>query len=361
MMKVLDRYLLREFSKAIVFILIGFVFIFIIVDLFDDLSKFLEKKVEIPNILLYYIYQVPSIAVLVFPVAVLLSLFFSLGMMAKHFEILAMKSNGISLYRIFATYIVAGFVMSIFVIFVNEFVVPYANEKVKEVKRTKIDKLPVVNYHFQTNLFYIGKNGFTYTVKTYDGNKKEMRRVSVLQFDKNYRIKKRIDAKLAVWKNNHWEFRNGYERIFGDTLEQKVIPFTNKVFPELKEIPADFSKKVKSLDEMRYTEIEDYIKKIRKTGGDPSKALVELYTKFAFPFVTFIIIVLGAPLSADARRSGVALGFGLSLLISFIYWGSLQVSKAYGIKGNLNPLLAAWLPNILFAVIGIFLIVRIKK
>ena len=100
---------------------------------------------------------------------------------------------------------------------------------------------------------------------------------------------------------------------------------------------------------------------MKKTGKDPSKALVELYTKISFPFVTFIIIILGAPLSADTRRSGLALGFGLSLLISFIYWGLLQVSKAYGIKGNVPPVLAAWLPNIIFAAIGIFLIIRIRK
>ncbi|MCK4235198.1 LPS export ABC transporter permease LptG [candidate division WOR-3 bacterium] len=360
-MKILDRYLLLEFLKALVFILLAFIFIFIIVDLFDDLSKFIEKKVVIFDIILFYFYQIPSIAVLVFPVGVLLSLFFSLGMMARNFEILALKSNGISLNRVFLTYLIAGFVLSIFVIFINEMVVPYANEKVRNHKRTKINKLPAIDYRLQNNLKYLGENGYTYSIKTYDGRKEEIRRVSIIKFDKTHKIVRRIDAEKAVWKDGVWEFQNGYLRVFTDTLEQRVFKFLKRQFPELKEKPEDFSRRMKSLDEMKYTEVKNYVGKLKKTGKDPSKALVELYTKISFPFVTFIIIILGAPLSADTRRSGLAFGFGLSLLISFIYWGLLQVSKAYGIKGNVPPVLAAWLPNIIFAAIGIFLIIRIRK
>ncbi|TES90401.1 MAG: YjgP/YjgQ family permease, partial [Candidatus Cloacimonadota bacterium] len=331
-MKILDRYLLREFLKALFFILLAFIFIFVIVDLFDDLSKFIEKKVAIFDIFLFYLYQVPSIAVLVFPVAILLSLFFSLGMMAKHFEILALKANGISLNRIFLTYLIAGFAMSFFVILVNEIVVPYANEKMRAHKRTKINKLTAIDYRFQNNLKYLGENGYTYSIKTYDGRKKEIRRVSVLKFNEHHKLVRRIDAKRAIWKDGVWEFQDGYVRIFTDSLNQRVIRFKSRKFHELKEKPKDFSRRVKSLEEMKYTEVRAYIEKLKKTGKNPSKAFIELYTKISFPFVAFIIIILGAPLSADTIKSLLALGFGLSLLISFIYWGFLQVSKAYGIK-----------------------------
>ncbi len=360
-MKTLDRYLLREFFKALLFILIAFIFIFVIVDLFDDLSKFIDKRVAIFDIFLFYLYQVPSIAVLVFPVAVLLSLFFSLGMMAKHFEILALKANGISLYRIFSTYLIAGLAMSFFVILINETVVPYSNEKMKKHKRTRINKLPAIDYQFQNNLKYEGKNGYNYSIKTYDGRKKEIKRVIVLKFDENHNLVRRIDAKTAIWKGDVWEFHDGYVRVFIDSLSQRVIRFTSREFSELKETPEDFSRRIKKLEEMNYFEVKDYVQKLRKSGKDPSKALVELYTKISFPFVAFIIIILGAPLSADTRRSGLALGFGLSLLISFIYWGLLQISKAYGIKGDVPPLLASWLPSILFAVVGIILVIRIRK
>jgi lipopolysaccharide export system permease protein len=360
-MKVLDKYLLREFFKALIFVLIAFVFIFIIVDLFDDLSKFIEKRVAIVDIFLLYLYQVPSIAVLVFPVGVLLSLFFSLGMMAKHFEILALKANGVSLYRIFGTYLLAGFIMSFAVIFINELVVPVANERVKEHNRIKINKLPPVDYQMQNNLKYLGQDGNTYSILTYDGKKEEMKEVTVLKFDAHHKIASRIDAAKAVWDGDVWEFRDGYIRYFSDSLEQRIEQFKVQGFPELKEKPEDFSRRVKSIEEMNYMELRVYLDRLRKTGKDPSKALVELYTKISFPFVTFIIILLGAPLSADSRRSGLALGFGLSLLISFIYWGVLQVSKAYGIKGNVAPLLSAWIPNIVFMVIGGFLMVRSKK
>jgi len=360
-MKILDRLLLRDFLKALLFILIAFVFIFVIVDLFDDLARFIEKKVMIFDIFMYYIYQVPSIAVLVFPVAALLSLFFSLGLMAKNFEILALKANGVSLYRVFLTYLVTGFVMSLFVIIINETLVPYANELARVQKRTKINKLPAIDYHYQNNLKYLGRSGYTYSIKTYEGKKREMSKIIVFKFDKHNRVVRRIDAKSGKWNNNVWEFYDGCIRIFTDSLDLRLITFEKRAFPELKEKPSDFSKRVKSLEEMKYSELKSYVEKLRKTGEDPSKALVELYTKISFPFVTFIIIFLGAPLSADTRRSGIALGFGLSLLISFVYWGFLQISKAYGINGNVQPSFAAWLPNIVFAIIGIFLIIRIRK
>jgi len=360
-MKILDKYLLKDFLKAVFFILFALIFIFVIVDLFEDLSKFIEKKVEIFDIFLFYLYQIPTIAVLVFPVVILLALFFSMGMMAKHFEIMALKANGVNLYRIFCTYLIVGFFMSLVIICVNEFVVPSANEKMTVHKRTKIKKLPPINYYFQNNLTYLGKNDYLYWIKTYNGEKKVIQKVTVVKLDKKYKPVKRIDAKQAVWKDSVWEFQDGFERTFTDSLNQSVVEFDKKKFKELKEKPEDFARRVKTLEEMDYAEVKAYVEKQRKTGKDPSKALIELYTKISFPFITFIIIFLGAPLSADTRRKGLTFGFGLSLLISFIYWGGLQVSKAYGIKGNMSPMLAAWLPNIIFAVIGLFLMIRVRK
>ncbi len=360
-MKVLDKYLLREFLKALLFVLIAFIFIFVIVDLFDDLSKFIEKRVAIVDICLFYVYQIPSIAVLIFPVGVLLSLFFSLGMMAKHFEILALKANGISLYRIFGTYLVAGFIMSFGVIMVNELVVPAANERMEMHKRTKINKLPPIDYQMQNNIKYLGQKGYTYSIRMYDGKKELIKEVTLFKFDEHHKIAFRVDALKAVWKDSVWQFQEGYVRSFSDSLEQQVEYFSARFFPELEETPSDFSRRVKAIEEMNYAELRRYLQKLRRTGKDPSTALVELYTKVSFPFMTFIIILLGAPLSADTRRSGLALGFGLSLFISFTYWGVLQISKAYGINGNIPPLLSAWIPNLAFIIIGWILMVRIKK
>jgi lipopolysaccharide export system permease protein len=254
-----------------------------------------------------------------------------------------------------------GLIMSLGVILINELVVPIANERMKTHKRTKINKLPPIDYQMQNNLKYLGQNGYTYSIRTYDGKQKMIKGVTVLKFDEHHKIESRIDAVKAVWTDDQWQFKDGYIRYFSDSFEQRVEHFSTRTFPHMEEKPDDFSRRVKSIDEMNYSELRRYLQKLKRTGKDPSKALVELYTKISFPFVTFIIILLGAPLSADSRRSGLALGFGLSLLISFIYWGVLQVSKAYGIKGNVAPLLSAWIPNIVFMVIGGFLMVRIKK
>jgi lipopolysaccharide export system permease protein len=256
---------------------------------------------------------------------------------------------------------IAGFLLSFGVILINELVVPFANERMKMHKRTKINKLPPIDYQMQNNLKYLGQDGYTYSIKTYDGKKKIIKGVTVLKFDEDHKLESRIDAVKALWNDSMWQFQDGYIRHFSDSLEQRVEHFASRAFPELKEKPDDFSRRVKSIDEMNYTELRTYLQKLKRRGKDPSQALVELYTKVSFPFVTFIIILLGAPLSADSRRSGLALGFGLSLLISFVYWGVLQVSKAYGIKGNVAPLLSAWIPNMVFMCIGAFLMLRIKK
>lgn len=359
-MRILDKYLSFEFLRGIVISLFVFVFIYVIVDFFEDISRFIDRKVSTEVVTLFYLYQIPSIVVLVIPVALLLSCFFSLGAMAKKYELVAMKASGMSLYRVALPIFWLALGVSLAVLLLNESLVPWANEAKSSLERLKIEKRAPLNYQYQRNLYYIGERGRIYYARVFDGRAGRLEDIHIYEFDERGSLVRRIDARKGLWGERGWVFFNGISRRFSPSGEE-AIPFSELSLPQLEETPEDFSKEVKKPEEMNFFALRDFVRKLKRSGKDFSSPLVELYLKVSFPFANLIIVLLGAPLAADVRRSGMVLGLGLSLFVSFVYWGVLQISKAFGLKGSIPPYLAAWLPNFLFAAVGGAFFLRAKK
>ena len=352
-MRILDRYIVKEFMKGVVLSLFAFVFIYCVVDLFEKLSGFIEKKASIIAIGKYYFYQMPFIVVLVLPVAVLLSLFFTLGIMVRRNELVAIKSAGVSVIRILWPLILAGLVLSLAVFGIEEGLAPVANRRNDRIKRVELDKLPAIDYKYRKNMFFLGSGGRMYFAKIFDGRKKELIEPVVLQFGPKSTIVRRTDAKRAVWTDEGWKFEDAVVRGFNP---ETVSHHHEIMIPELKETPEDFSRIRQKPEDMSYWSLRRYVREKKKAGEDVLKETVELNMKLSFPAVNLVIVLLGAPIAASIRRSGAAAGFAASLLISFLYWGFLQIAKALGYYGSLPPVLAAWVNNVLFAGCGVVLL-----
>ncbi len=352
-MKILDRYIITEFMKSVLYGLFGFVFIYSIVDLFEKLSRFIDKKASILSVCKYYFYQVPFVVILVLPVAVLLSLFFTLGVMVRRNELVAMKSAGISLNRVLLPLIIGGLFLSGAVFGLAEVVAPVANRRKDAIKRVELDKLPPIDYKYRKDMFYLGSGNRLYFAKVFDGRKNELIEPVILQRGEGSAIVKRVDAKRAVWGDDGWEFEDVLVRTFDP---DSFVRYDKAVMPEFTETPEDFSKIREEPDEMSYWSLKRYINEKRKAGEDVLRELVELNMKLSFPVINFVIILFGAPIAASTRRSGTAAGFAASLLISFLYWGLIQVAKSLGYHGTLHPVVAAWANNIFFAGCGLGLL-----
>lgn len=359
--KILDRYLSREFLKALIFSLTAFVLIFILVDVFEKINIFIDTKAPYPLVFLFYLYQIPFIIILTLPVAMLLASMATISQMSRHHEIVAMKAAGLSVYRIFAPLFILGLAISFAVMIIGETIVPYTNQKKGNLERIQIKKQSTQAPGFRYNLLYDGTNGRQYFIKRYDITKGIMDSVSIFQVNQQNRILQRIDAIKGTWTGNNWLLENAIIRRFQQDGTEISDSLPKYKLADVDENPASFAKRELLPDEMGFIELRQYIDRLKRSGGNVQQSIVDLYLKISFPFANFIILLFGLPLLSNTRKGSAVSGFALSLLICFVFWGLLQTGRALGYSTALSPILAAWLPNIIFGAIGSLLLYRVPK
>ncbi len=351
-MTVLDKYLLKKFIINLLFSIGAFVIIFLVVDLIENIDKFIDRDATVFQVGMYYIYYIPYIINLTLPVAMLLACLFSLGSMSQHNEIVAQKSSGISLYRIFLPLFILAFIISIGAGFFNEFVVPWTNQARLDLYRYDIQKHPKNKGTRRNDIYLQDKGDRKISIAFFDGTKNEGKKISLQYFD-GRRLTRRIDAEKFNWVDQHWVLHNVNERIFTDSVlyVQKNIKIIQS---DLTFKPASLLELQKQPEEMSYLELKEFINEMTQIGAEVRKWIVELYFKISYPFANFVIVLFGAPIAARKRRSGTAVGIGISLLICFIYFLFIRMGQVMGHQGTLEPWLGAWLGNIIFGIGGIY-------
>jgi len=361
-MRILTRYILNEFLKPFLLGVVAFASLLIISELFVQLDRWVDFNTPFLVCAEYLFWRTPEWLVRISPVAVLLATLFSLGGLARHNELTAMKASGISSYRIVLPLLVLCLFLVLGSLSFSELVLPYANQRVDYIYDVKVMHREITNYQKQENLIIAGEEGRMYTIKYLDGEKKLMEGISVDQFNKNFDLISQIHAKKAIWKGNHWIFYDGVFRQFdyGEGRTIKEEKFEERAF-YLPERLDHFCRKQKKPGEMNYFELRTYIANLTKNGIPAIREKVELYSKTSFPFSCLIIMLVGIPFALETSRSGKVMGFALSIFICFLYWGMFSVGKAIGENRVLPPVLAAWFANIIFGILALTLISRIHK
>jgi lipopolysaccharide export system permease protein len=358
-MRILDRYILKRFLFVLLFSLFAFICIFLIVDSIERLDVYIDEKVPSLVVAKLYIYYLPYIIVLALPIAMLLASLFSVGNLARQNEIVAMSASGISLYRTLAPLLLLAFLISIGAYFFGEYVLPQASsnraalidqymEKKREAWRKRI-----------TNVYMRDSRDRLISMRSFDATHYTGNVVSIRRFE-GLDLRYRLDSRSMVWEDSVWALYEGVERVFSGSQET-VTSFKKKILADENLRPQDFAKVLKKPEEMSFEELKSFIEEVRINGGNPGNWLVDLYLKIAIPFANFIIVLFGAPLASPKRRSGSATGFGISLVICFVYFGLIKVCQSFGQNGVLPPLFAAWFANGLFAVWGIYILLRTQK
>jgi lipopolysaccharide export system permease protein len=358
-LRIHDRYLLRQYVKILLFSILAFVIIYVTVDVFEEIDNFIDHDAKTIDILEYYLYSVPFILTYIIPVSLLLGAVFSMGVMSRRNELTALIASGISLIRIAAPILITAALVSIGSAFFNDEVVAYANRKNSDIMRYKIEHQPPPPPGIKHNFHYLGADGFVYLARNYNNEAQTLYDVVIQQFDGNT-LKRRIDARRAVWEDGVWTLNDGVERIF-DNDKESIRPFDEMKMPEIAETPSDFGKKEIRQDNMTYQELRDYIEKVRRSGGDVRRYLVDLYFKMSFPFAGSIFVLIGVAFASGKRKPSIATGFGVTLLISFLYYGVLRVGQTLGHNGVVPPLLAAQLGNIIFLGVGLVSLIRANR
>ncbi len=352
---IIDRYILVEFFKTFIASLFLIVVMNHLIELMERLGFFMSKNIEPLKILKYYLFKSPFFIIELSPIAILFSVVFTLGVMGKNREITAIITSGVSYYRIIFYLYITGFILSIFFIFFNEFVVVPAQKKVTEMNNN------FRNIYYakdRRNFSMYGKHNFIYYIRYYNAKAQTMEYIEVLRTsaDKST-ILWRIDAKLARWDaiKKKWIYQNGVERHFDKGGQ--IISVENIIEKEIDipEKPADFEYIRTDISELSISDALKYINRLKYSGFPYQKELVDFHIKFAFPFACLLMMLIGAPLSLYSTRSILVISMGLALLGSFTYWVILNIGISLGKNGVLPAVISAWIGNIIFLGISFYI------
>jgi len=363
-MKILDKYILRQFLSFLFFSILVCWVIWLIVDVIEHIDLFIDRGASILTVAKYYFYYTPFVVFFLLPVAMLLSTLFSLGLLAKNNELKAIKATGISLYRILTPLLVLGFLLSLITIGANESLLPLTNQKRRQIRKVEIKKKVKPKQLLFKNVFVQGDDDRIFFVSSFNSEKNQGKDVLVQRFE-NGKLKEQIEAERIIWKNEGWVLENGRYRLFSDSLgseeEEQFMPFEHLFRLDFKIKPLAFTRRQKEPEEMSYKELSKYIRVKKNAGQKVSKELTDLYFKLSYPLINLIILLFGAPIAASPKRSGLAIGFAIALGITFAYWFLLQTFRSFGHAAHLHPLLSAWFANIVFGVLGTVLLIKAKK
>ncbi len=353
-MRILDKYLMREYIKSFLILLASLSVVFIVIDIIDNLPRLMRNGASVQEAAWYYLLRMPYLTILTAPIVMLLTGLFLMNSLAKYNESTAIRAAGISIKRSMLPLFFLGLLMSIIVGLLGEFVLPRTEAKREYVYRVLIrdeqpeDQLLKARIHFQ------GKNGYFYYFGFFDGYKNTIRVIDIMKIDPvTGNVTERISATGADWKFNQWLVRDCEIRKFKNhqPIEWKYSAST--ILPEMDVQPQDFVRITKKTMALNFFELKNYIDRLKKVGDDYSKELVDLHLKIAYPLTNLIVIFFFIPIATtNSRSKGRGWVFMLGLLVCFMYLVIMRISQSLGYNQILPPIVAAWAPNLFFAVIG---------
>ncbi|MBD3166305.1 LPS export ABC transporter permease LptG [bacterium] len=357
-MKKLDRYVARRFFSFFLLAMLAAVAIYLVVDPIENLDDFLDKGVSKQDILRYYLFYTPYIIYLVYPVAVLLGTMFSMGGLSGNNELLAMSASGVPLYRHLVNLALIGLMLSGFMFWWGESLVPEMNRQRLDIWRLQVKKRMDWRVTEQGHVYLQEGPERVIHMDLYQPRIMTGHGVDMYEYDGS-RIEKRYYAKKLVWFENRWVMHDVLVRDFSGKTER--IENLDRLPLDLEVLPEDLVEMRLDPEEMGLEELKRFVERLEQAGGHVHRWVVDIHTKVANPFAGFIIILFGVPVSAVRRRSGFVFGVTISLLVAFIYFGFQQIGKVLGYKEVLDPWLGAWLANIVFGLVGLILLIRTPK
>lgn len=357
-MRILDRYIVRECLKVLGLCLVVFVGIYVVVDLFEKLSRFLEARAAAGLIVRYYLFRLPRIFTEVLPVAVLLACLLSVGGLARNNEVLAMKMGQIGAMRIALPCIGVGLVASLLAWATVEYVAPPASERALNIERTEVRRLPAHRITRDSDIWYRAQGDRFVHISLIETQSGVIRGMSSFELSPTFDLLRRIDAREATFGPGGWTVHNGYQLEL-DQNPIRITPF-KEMGLALKERPEEFARVARSPEEMSYVQLRRYIERLVKSGVSATRYMVDLHAKVATALVPLVMAILGVSFGLRTGRSGVMLWVGICIPMGFLYYMLLVLGFSLGRGGAVPPLVAAWLPNLVFGTAGIVSLWRLR-
>lgn len=357
-MKIFTRHVLGSFLSLLLLCLSSALVVFMAVDFVGNSKVWLARPAQ--DVYTYYLNYVPHILYLIFPVALLLASVFSVGNMARHLELVALRSAGVSIWRILAPILVCGAAASAGMFWFEDAVLPDANHRRFQINEPKTQEDHGGDPLEKFNYVYTASDGKVLFFDYYSGHRRTGQGVAVISHPRRKGIELRIDAKSMAWDSLGWVLREGMKREFRPE-GLAATAFQEMRFPEFKDAPDDLLDDRIHHDEMSLREIDRRIAILKRSGETARVLETQRHFRFSSSMVNLLMVVIGAAMSVHTIKTGLARNFGIALLITFLYYVALRLGLVMGENGTLSPEAGAWFGNLLFAPLGLFLMWRAAR
>lgn len=356
---ILDRYLIRLFLKVFLLVFLSLLTIFLIVTFFELIDDILENQKPVSLLLKYLWYYFPQIFFYILPVSGLTTTLVTLGFLSKSNEVTALKALGMNLHRFTFTLLLLGVLISGVSFGLQERVLPQSNIKATELRNRILDNRPPS--HFPLQHWLSGQEDLFYRFTFFDEEKSLFKDLQLFFLSPaGNSLKRRIQAKEAVYKEGTILLKDGWEVLF-DEGSFRLFRSFKTLSLSVSETQGFFSTAPPDPESMNLFQLRSYISFLEKNRLQSRTYKVEAAFKVAFPLVNFIMILFGIPFALKVGRSGTLGGIGFSILLSLVYWLMVGAFRSLGNAGVLSPFIAAMGANILFLSLALFLFSRVKR
>jgi LPS export ABC transporter permease LptG/LPS export ABC transporter permease LptF len=353
----IDRYIVRTYLEKYALVLTAFWAIFVLVsfmDLFDDVQ---QNKVKGVVVFHYYAFNTPTIAHLLTPVAVLVAVLITFGVMARYNEITAMKAAGLSIYRIVFPALALSALVCFGMFEIAEYLLPPLNKRANQDMNV-IKGRPPQSSSSNEHRWILGSDGRIYNFDylqrgdALGGVPTSLYGLSIYDVDPaRWQLRDRLYAARAIWNGMGYNLERGWRWAF---LPRPAFREFAEARTREIEAPTYFAREERESETMSFGELRSHIVTLEKLGLDVTRLRVELHRKIAYPMVSLIMTMIAIPFAFVVARRGALYGVATSVVIAIVYWAMIGIFSALGDNARLPPLLAAWAPNILFGTTALY-------
>jgi LPS export ABC transporter permease LptG len=332
---------------------------------FELIGDIVRNHIPLATVGAYLFNLAPSMAYTITPLAVLIAVLVTFGVLNRNSEIVAMKATGISLYRLVIPIISISAVLAVCLFLFDDYYLPAANRRQEALHSTIKGRPPQTFLHPEEKWMFgqthPGEQGRIFYYQFFDPDNNAFANLSIFEFNPStFALSRRIFAARVVWDDNtdKWQFQNGWVKNLDGNNNREFSEFKNTSFAEIREDPDYFKKENWQSQEMNFGQLNRYIRDLRQSGFDTMRLRVALWQKLAYPLVAIVMSVLAIPFALSMGRRGSLTGIAVAISVALAYW---VVNGLFGALGNVNYLpaaLAAWSPDILFGLTGGYLLLR---
>jgi len=357
----IDRYLIKRFLTTYVFAVFIIVMVILVIDFVEKNDDFLETKPSNRAIFLdYYMNLAPYWANYISPLMIFISTVFFTAKMASHTEIIAILGSGTSFRRLMLPYFIGSGIVAVYSFVMVGWVLPKAN----------IPRIDFQNKYLESDFYFTGrdihmavqKNVYAY-LSSYDNNSNTAYDFTLEKIENN-RLVEKLSARRATYDDSlkKWKLYDYQIRKLGITKDQMTYSPATPLDTSINMFPSDFANSKNRQETLTIPQLQDYIELINSRGAEGVEIYkIEYYQRFATPFAVVILSIMGLIVSARKARGGVGLQIAIGFVLAFLYIIFYILSKGIAEAGSMNPILAVWLPNIVFSAISVVMYFTVPR